>query len=194
MTNRRFGRTVCHTGNMVDNLKHRGNTATTSHWVALKDLIDDTAVEPGQRVLFSIQASGITIGLAQYRVGEFAAGSANGRSQQSPAVAHAPSGVGASGCHRAIPVGENGCASVRPLPAPARKMESVAMSSWRRAPWHVHGVPPRPQTGTSACCCTRACTARRSFPSPRWRRWWRVNSGSGAPAPTLARDRCWRST
>ena len=91
MTNRRFGRTVCHTGNMVDNLKHRGNTATTSHWVALKDLIDDTAVEPGQRVLFSIQASGITIGLAQYRVGRFAAGGANGRSsQQSPAPVRQP--------------------------------------------------------------------------------------------------------
>jgi len=106
MTNRRFGRTVCHTGNMVDNLKHRGNTATTSHWVALKDLIDDTAVQPGQRVLFSIQASGITIGLAQYRVDRFAGG-ANGRSpQQSPAAARQPGETADSGYYRAIPVGE----------------------------------------------------------------------------------------
>jgi len=86
LMNRRFGRRMCHTGNMVDNLKHRGNTATTSHWVALKDLIDGTAVRPGQRVMFSIQASGITIGVAQYRVGEFAAG-ANGRGAPQPASA-----------------------------------------------------------------------------------------------------------
>ena len=106
MTNRRFGRTVCHSGNMVDNLRHRGNTATTSHWVALKDLIDDTAVEPGQRVLFSIQASGITIGLAQYRVGKFAGG-ANGRvPMQSVVDAPRPADAAAGGYYRAIPAGE----------------------------------------------------------------------------------------
>ncbi len=112
LMNRRFGRKMCHTGNMVDNLKHRGNTATTSHWVALKDLIDGTAVRPGQRVMFSIQASGITIGVAQYRVGEFAAG-ANGRGAPPPApAAPAPApeprvGAGAAGdYYRAIPAGE----------------------------------------------------------------------------------------
>ena len=109
LMNRRFGRRVCHTGNMVDNLKHRGNTATTSHWVALKDLIDGTAVRPGQRVLFSIQASGITIGVAQYRVGEIAAG-ANGRGHQpaaaAPAPAPEPGGGAGDGWYRAIPVGE----------------------------------------------------------------------------------------
>jgi 3-oxoacyl-[acyl-carrier-protein] synthase III len=107
MTNRRFGRTVCHTGNMVDNLKHRGNTATTSHWVALKDLIDDTAVQAGQRVLFSIQASGITIGLAQYRVDEFASRGANGRRpKQPPPAPRAPDDSAAGGYHRTVPVGE----------------------------------------------------------------------------------------
>lgn len=109
LMNRRFGRRVCHTGNMVDNLKHRGNTATTSHWVALKDLIDGTAVRPGQRVLFSIQASGITIGVAQYRLGEIAAG-ANGRGPQPAAAARAPApepgGGAGDGWYRAIPVGE----------------------------------------------------------------------------------------
>ena len=105
MTNRRFGRTVCHKGNMVDNLKHRGNTATTSHWVALKDLIDDAAVQPGQRVLFSIQASGITIGLAQYRVDSFAAASGNGVSAQR-AASHQPGDTADSGYYRAVPVGE----------------------------------------------------------------------------------------
>ena len=107
MTNRRFGRKICHSGNMVDNLRHRGNTATTSHWVALKDLIEDTAVEPGQRVLFSIQASGITIGLAQYRVGKFAAAGANGQAaRQSRAAAARPAAAAARGYYQAIPVGE----------------------------------------------------------------------------------------
>jgi 3-oxoacyl-[acyl-carrier-protein] synthase III len=107
MTNQRFGRTVCHTGNMVDNLKHRGNTATTSHWVALQDLIDDSAVQAGQRVLFSIQASGVTIGLAQYRVDEFAARGANGRRpQQAPPAPREGAGCAAGGYHRVLPVGE----------------------------------------------------------------------------------------
>jgi 3-oxoacyl-[acyl-carrier-protein] synthase III len=107
MTNRRFGRTVCHSGNMVDNLKHRGNTATTSHWLALKELIDDAAVQPGQRVLFSIQASGITIGLAQYRVDNFAAGANGGGPRQAPAAPEPePDGSTAGGCYRVIAVGE----------------------------------------------------------------------------------------
>ena len=72
-TNRRLGRRVCHSDNMVDNLRHRGNTATTSHWVAVSDLIEASAIQPGDRVLFSITASGITVGLAQYRVENFAA-------------------------------------------------------------------------------------------------------------------------
>ena len=68
-----FGRAVFRRDSIVDNLLRRGNTATASHWVALNDLIEADALAPGQRVLFGVQASGITIGLAQYRVGEFAA-------------------------------------------------------------------------------------------------------------------------
>ena len=67
-TNRWFGKPVFHSGNIVDNLSRRGNTATTSHWVALSDLISGAGVPPGRKVLFSITASGVTIGLAQYRV------------------------------------------------------------------------------------------------------------------------------
>lgn len=78
-TNRRFGRRICHSRNMVDNLKYRGNTATTSHWVAVNDLIEASAVQPGQRVVFSVTASGITVGLAQYRVEEFVTRKVNGR-------------------------------------------------------------------------------------------------------------------
>lgn len=86
LMNERFGRTVCFASNMVNNLKRRGNTATTSHWVALKDMIDGAAVRPGQRLMFSIQASGITIGMAQYRMEEFAAGGANGRADRKSVV------------------------------------------------------------------------------------------------------------
>ena len=102
-TNRRLGRRVCHSDNTVDNLRHRGNTATTSHWVAINDLIEASAVQPGDRVLFSITASGITVGLAQYRVEEFAARKATSR--PSPAPAAAPESR-ERGYYRAVPPGE----------------------------------------------------------------------------------------
>ena len=103
-TNRRFGRRICHSRNMVDNLKNRGNTATTSHWVAINDLIEASAVEPGQRVMFSVTASGMTVGLAQYQVEEFAGRKADGR--QPPEVT-VPEWDGAvRGYYRAVPAGE----------------------------------------------------------------------------------------
>ena len=106
-TNRRLGRRVCHSDNMVDNLRHRGNTATTSHWVAVNDLIEASAVQPGDRVLFSITASGITVGLAQYRVEEFAARTANGAPAPGPAPSPAPAPEsGERGYYRAVPPGE----------------------------------------------------------------------------------------
>ena len=68
--NRSFGQTLLSTHNVVDNLRDRGNTASTSHWVALNDLIERSAIDPGDRVVFNISASGLTVGTAQYRVGE----------------------------------------------------------------------------------------------------------------------------
>ena len=85
-TNRWFGKPVVHSGNIVDNLWRRGNTATTSHWVALSDLINGRGVRPGQKVLFSITASGVTVGMAQYRVDAMSHLAANGR--------HTPNGHG----------------------------------------------------------------------------------------------------
>ena len=104
-TNRRLGRRVCKSDNMVDNLKHRGNTATTSHWVAVRDLIDASAMQPGDRVVFSITASGMTVGLAQYRVEEFAARMANGAPAPSPAPVPVPDGA-ERGYYRAVSPGE----------------------------------------------------------------------------------------
>ena len=106
-TNRRLGRRVCNSDNMVDNLRHRGNTATTSHWVAVKDLVERSALQPGDRVLFSITASGITVGLAQYRVEQFAARMVNGLPLPQPVPEPAAaSDSAARGYYRAIPPGE----------------------------------------------------------------------------------------
>lgn len=52
---------------VIDNVEHRGNTATTSHILALKDCFLDGRVTSGQSVVFGILASGITVGTALHR-------------------------------------------------------------------------------------------------------------------------------
>lgn len=64
--NRLFNDTICHDGNTINNLEQRGNTASTSHFVALYDQIQNNHIHPGDRVVFSISASGLTIGTALY--------------------------------------------------------------------------------------------------------------------------------
>ncbi|HEU5040813.1 MAG TPA: 3-oxoacyl-[acyl-carrier-protein] synthase III C-terminal domain-containing protein, partial [Gemmatimonadales bacterium] len=64
--NRLLGRRVCHPENTVDNLARRGNTATTSHFIALADLLAARRVRPGDRVIFAVSASGLTVGTALY--------------------------------------------------------------------------------------------------------------------------------
>ena len=64
--NRILGGPVCHEGNVVCNLAERGNTATTSHFVALMDLIRNGTIKSGQKVMLSSTGSGITIGTALY--------------------------------------------------------------------------------------------------------------------------------
>lgn len=53
---------------LVINVAERGNTATTSHFVALKDNIINGRINSGDSILFGILASGITIGTAIYRL------------------------------------------------------------------------------------------------------------------------------
>jgi len=53
-------------GCVVDNLSQRGNTASTSHFVALADQIDGGRIRSGDRIVFSVAASGLTIGTALY--------------------------------------------------------------------------------------------------------------------------------
>ena len=51
--NRVLGGQVCHDGNVVNNVAERGNTATTSHIVALMDIIRAGRIKSGNKVLLS---------------------------------------------------------------------------------------------------------------------------------------------
>lgn len=52
--------------NTIDNIAHRGNTATTSHWVAIVDRVRQGRMKSGDRVVFGISGSGHTLGAALY--------------------------------------------------------------------------------------------------------------------------------
>jgi len=64
--NRLAQREILHEGNVVNNLSERGNTASTSHFVALWDNIQNGRIRSGDRLLFAVQGSGMTIGTAAY--------------------------------------------------------------------------------------------------------------------------------
>jgi 3-oxoacyl-[acyl-carrier-protein] synthase III len=64
--NRKSGQPVLHSQNTINNLHHRGNTASTTHFVALRDHVHSGRIESGQRVVFGIAASGVTSGTALY--------------------------------------------------------------------------------------------------------------------------------
>jgi 3-oxoacyl-[acyl-carrier-protein] synthase III len=63
---RRLGREVFRGINMVNNLAERGNTASTSHFVALADSIRAGEIREGDKVVFGILASGLTVGTGLY--------------------------------------------------------------------------------------------------------------------------------
>ena len=64
--NAHFGRDICRAANTVSNLERRANTASTSHFVALMDRILDGSIRSGQKIVFGISGSGLTIGTAVY--------------------------------------------------------------------------------------------------------------------------------
>ena len=131
-TNRWFGKPVVHSGNIVDNLWRRGNTATTSHWVALSDLINGRGVRPGQKVLFSITASGVTVGMAQYRVDAMGHLAANGR--------HTPNGDGPAN-------GFGPATDSRPAGATTDPSGASTGNGWPLPAGHQGG--PRPGQGSA---------------------------------------------
>ena len=51
---------------LINNLTHRGNTATTSHFLALRDAMHGGRIQAGDEVLFLISGSGQTTGTALY--------------------------------------------------------------------------------------------------------------------------------
>ena len=53
-------------GRLINNLEQRGNTATTSHMLALRDSIQNQHIRSGDDILFSISGSGQTTGTAIY--------------------------------------------------------------------------------------------------------------------------------
>ncbi|HXA13837.1 MAG TPA: 3-oxoacyl-[acyl-carrier-protein] synthase III C-terminal domain-containing protein [Opitutaceae bacterium] len=64
--NSHFGREICRGDNTICNLGQRGNTASTSHFVALADHILNGRIRSGQKLVFGISGSGLTIGTAIY--------------------------------------------------------------------------------------------------------------------------------
>jgi len=52
--------------NTINNLAERGNTSSTSHFIAVMDNIRKGTFEKGQNILFSVNASGVTLGASLY--------------------------------------------------------------------------------------------------------------------------------
>ena len=61
-----FKSEICHEGNTINNLEQRGNTASTSHFIAIADSIRNNRIQSGDKIIFSISASGLTLGTALY--------------------------------------------------------------------------------------------------------------------------------
>ena len=64
--NRMFGEGAANPGNTIYNLAERGNTASTTHFVALKDHILSNRIRSGDNAVFGISGSGQTVGAALY--------------------------------------------------------------------------------------------------------------------------------
>ncbi len=64
--NRMFGAGSANPGNTIYNLAERGNTASTTHFVALKDHILNNRIRSGDNAVFGISGSGQTVGAALY--------------------------------------------------------------------------------------------------------------------------------
>jgi amino acid adenylation domain-containing protein len=61
-----FGKEICNNKNVIYNLADRGNTATTTHFVALMDRILSGEIKSGENIIFGVTGSGATIGTGLY--------------------------------------------------------------------------------------------------------------------------------
>src|SRR6202000_2134290 len=64
--NRMFGAGSANPGNTIYNLAERGNTASTTHFVALKDHVRSNGIRSADNAGFGISGSGQTVGAALY--------------------------------------------------------------------------------------------------------------------------------
>ena len=64
--NDHYGRRLCHEGNTILNVAEYGNTATTTHALALMENIMNGRIKSGDRVVFGISGSGQTVGTGLY--------------------------------------------------------------------------------------------------------------------------------
>jgi 3-oxoacyl-[acyl-carrier-protein] synthase III len=64
--NRAAGKEVVQRDRAVFNLARRGNTATNSHFLAVREQIDAGKIAPGDRVFFAVSGSGQVVGSALY--------------------------------------------------------------------------------------------------------------------------------
>ncbi len=64
--NQAFGRQICTPETTMNNLGARGNTASTSHFVAVWDHIRNGRIKSGDHIVFGITGSGQTIGTGLY--------------------------------------------------------------------------------------------------------------------------------
>lgn len=81
--NRLLKSSICHDGNTINNLELRGNTASTAHFIAIIDHIRKNNINSGDKIVFSINASGLTIGTGLYVFDDFPDRLRNMESQQS---------------------------------------------------------------------------------------------------------------
>ncbi len=66
--NRIFNSSFANRENTIDNIRDRGNTATTTHWLAFLDTLEKGKFSAGERITFCISGSGLNLGTALYRL------------------------------------------------------------------------------------------------------------------------------
>ncbi len=64
--NRAAGKQIAQRGNTVFHLAQRGNTATNSHFLAVREHIDTDKIAAGDKVFFAVSGSGQVVGSALY--------------------------------------------------------------------------------------------------------------------------------
>ncbi|MGB5927102.1 MAG: amino acid adenylation domain-containing protein, partial [Cyclobacteriaceae bacterium] len=64
--NRVLDEKVTNADNVIDNIRERGNTATTTYWVATVDNILNGRIKDDSNLLYCISGSGLTLGTALY--------------------------------------------------------------------------------------------------------------------------------